>query len=292
MALEKAWGLVSPQPFTADGTTLGQVTIGNTAGFKVKQSAYLLADGLPGLPVQIKRVLSPTTMIVGTINNAQIASWKPLNISAYTVAKNASIGAQEQSKNEPTVDDIFKAVYESDPAVALRVIFTDQYGNLYSEENPLPATFTGTISIGAVEIKGPSGDILEVNPDGSINVNIVETPVVGQVEQNIYNEITAVASGVQTQIVVYTVPIGKTAILHRIDTSGDNVARYDVYKNGVAVDTQRTYFGGEFNAHFEYTTGNSSGLAFVGGDIISVKVLHNRPFVGTFEGRIQLLEIS
>lgn len=173
MALEKAWGLVPPQPFTSDGTQFGEITIANTAGFKVKQAAYLIANGLPALPVQIKRVLSPNLLIVGTINNAQIAQWPPLNISAYTVALDAAIGAQIQPKSLPTVDDILKAVYENDPTVALRVVFSDQYGNLYSDQNPLPATFSGTISIGSVEIKGTNGNYLEPNTDGSLNVDIL-----------------------------------------------------------------------------------------------------------------------
>jgi hypothetical protein len=292
MAFEKAWEVVPPQDFTADGSTFGQVTIANTAGFKVKQSAYLIADGLPALPVQIKRVLSPTTMVVGTINNSQIATFKPLNISAYTVAKNAAIGAQEQPKNEPTVDDIFKAVYESDPTVALRVIFTDQYGNLYSEENPLPATFSGSISIGAVEVKGSTGNIIEPNADGSLNVHIVDGPTTTQTVKSKYNEVFSVASGVQTTIVTYTVPSLKTAILERINTSGQNVGRYDVLINGVPFDTQITYFGGSFNALFEYTTGSAAGYTLNAGDIVTVTILHNSQFVGNFTSRIQVLEIS
>jgi hypothetical protein len=179
MAVENKWNLVPPQLFTANGTQFGQVTLANTAGFFTKQSAYLTATGLPTLPVQIKRVISPTILIVGTINNAQIGSWPPLDISAYTVANGAAIGAQIQPKNNAAMDDIMKAVYESDPTVALRVVFTDQYGNLYSDQNPLPATFTGTITIGTVEITGPSGHLLDPNADGSLNVDILPG---GQVE--------------------------------------------------------------------------------------------------------------
>jgi hypothetical protein len=191
MAIENKWNEVPPQSFTADGSQFGQITLANTAGFFTKQSAYLTATGLPTLPVQIKRVLSPTTLIVGTINNAQIGSWPPLNISAYTVAADAAIGAQIQPTNNVAMDDIFKAVYQSDPTVALRVIFTDQYGNVYSDENPLPATFTGSISIGAVEVKGTNGNYIEPNPDGSLNV-VVEneaatSPTIYNVPVNIAN---------------------------------------------------------------------------------------------------------
>jgi hypothetical protein len=324
MALEKAWGLVPPQPFTTDGTQLGKITVANTAGFKVKQAAYLIADTLPALPVQIKRVLSPTTLIVGTINNAQIASWPPLNISAYTVALNAAIGAQIQPKNEPTVDDIFKAVYESDPTVALRVIFTDQYGNLYSDENPLPATFTGSITIGAVEVKGstgniiepnvdgslnvdvlnditiaggeievvgPTGNILNPNPDGSINVVVSSAPSTTSTVKNTYNSVTSVVSGALTTIVMYTVPPATQAVLQIIEYSGDNIAKYDVLINSNPEATRRTMFGADLTGMFDFRSGNDSGLLLSAGDVVIMEVLHNRPDVGNFEARIQVLEI-
>lgn len=290
MALEKAWGLVPPQSFTADGTQFGQVTIANTAGFKTKQSAYLIANGLPALPVQVKRVLSPTTLIVGTINNAQIASWKPLDITAYTVAGDAAIGAQIQPKNEPTVDDIFKAVYESDPTVALRVVFTDQYGNLYSDENPLPATFTGTISVGEVIVKGTNGNTIEPNPDGSLNV-VIEQDLTTNPVVNTYNQV-AVASLSTTQIVTYTVPAGKTAILQIGAVSGENIGRYDLLVNSVPQDTVRTMFGSDLTQRFDFTDGVGFGLPLNSGDIVAIQVNNPRPYSGNYNARIQVLLIS
>lgn len=137
-----------------------------------------------------------------------------------------------------------------------------------------------------------SGDKLKVNADGSVNVNIVSAPVTGHTVVSKYNEVSSVASGVQTTIVSYTVPALKTAILERIDTAGQNVGRYDVFVNGVAFDTQITYFGGSFNALFEYSTGTSDGFTLNAGDIVAVKILHTSVFVGNFTGRIQVLEIS
>lgn len=291
MALERKWTVVLPRAFAADGNAFGLITLATTAGFKVKQSAYLLSTSQPRLPVQVKRVISPTQLVVGAIDN-KISSWLPLNITAYTVADGASIGAEEQDKNKIGADDIESAVYEADPTVAKRVVFVDQFGNFYDENNPLPATFEGTISIGQVEIKGPSGDVLEVNPDGSINVHILDTPATGQTVISKYNEVFNVASGVTTTIVTYTVPALKTAVLERIDTSGENVGRYDITLNGSPFDTQRSYFGSEFNTLFEYTTGSAQGLVLNAGDVIAVTILHNRPFVGNFTARIQVLEIS
>jgi len=290
MALEKAWGLVPPQLFTSDGTQFGEITVANTAGFKVKQTAYLKATGLPDLPVQIKRVLSSTLLVVGTVNNAQIAQWPPLNVTAYTVARNAAIGAQIQPKSNPTVDDIMKAVYETDPTVALRVIFTDQYGNLYSDENPLPATFEGTISIGSVEVKGTNGNFLEPNADGSINVVIESTPSTNQVV-NTYAQ-TAVASGATVQLVTYTIPVGKTAILQRSAVSGENIGRYDILVNAVTQDTIRTMFGGDLTQMFDFTDGIGFGLPLNAGDTIAVQVNNPRPYSALYNARIQVMLIT
>lgn len=291
MALERKWLAVNATPFTADGTSLGVITVADTAGLKVKQLVFIAATGQPLLQLQVKRVLSNTQLIVGPPNN-KIDPNQYQDVSAYTMALAATIAAPEQNKNNIPGDDHYSAIYESDPTVADRIVLVDQYGRFYGESNPIPIVFDGTVSIGDVEIKGPSGHYLDPNTDGSINVNIVETPVVGQVEKSIYNEITSVASGVQTQIVSYTVPFAKTAILHRIVTSGENVARYDLFLNGTPFDTQRTYFGGNFNALFEFITGTNAGFVLNSGDVLSVKVLHARPFVGSFESRIQVLEIS
>jgi hypothetical protein len=290
MALEKAWGLVPPQLFTSDGTQFGEITVANTAGFKVKQTAYLKATGLPDLPVQIKRVLSSTLLVVGTVNNAQIAQWPPLNVTAYTVARNAAIGAQIQPKSNPTVDDIMKAVYETDPTVALRVIFTDQYGNLYSDENPLPATFSGSISIGAVEVKGTNGNYIEPNPDGSINVVVESTPSSNQVV-NTYSQLM-VAGGATMQLISYTVPNGDTGILQRGSVSGENIGRYDILINGVIQDTVRTMFGGDLTQMFDFTDGIGFGLPLNAGDIVAIQVNNPRSYSGNYNGRIQVMLIT
>jgi len=289
---ERNWLAVAPVAFTANGTTLGVVTVSDTIGFFTKQVVFITTNTSLSIRLQIKRVLSPTQIIVGPVDN-KISISNYTDISAYTTALLSAIGAQEQPDNDVPEADHYSAIYASDPIVADRVIPVDPYGQYYTDNNPLPVAFEGTVSIGSVEIKGsPSGDLLNVNADGSINVNVVETPVTGHTVKNIYNEITNVASGVKTTIVSYTVPFGKTGILERITTSGDNVGRYDVYLNGSSVDTQRTYFGGNFNALFEFITGTGDGFVLSAGDIITVTILHTRPFVGMFESRIQVLEIA
>lgn len=168
-ALERKWNTVPAQLLTANGTTLGVVTVASTYGFKTKQTAFL-QNTTSSITVQIKRVLSHTKMIVGYVDQ-RISSWKPLDISAYTIASGASIGAEEQNKNNIPSDDHYSAIYESDPIVADRVILVDKFGDLFGDDNPLPIAFDGTVTVGNVTIQDDDGDELEINVDGSINVN-------------------------------------------------------------------------------------------------------------------------
>lgn len=289
MAIERKWLAVQATAFTADGTALGVVTVADTAGLKVKQFVVLKATTKPELSLQVKRVLSPTQLIVGPPDN-KIAPNIFTDISAYTLALGANISAAEQNKSNIPIDDHRTAVYEGDPTVADRVIQVDQYGRFYDANNPMPIIFDGTIEVGSVEVVGENGNTIEPNTDGSINVNVVSAPIAGQEEKSIYNEALAVASGATTTLVTYTVPFAKTAILHRVTVSGTNIARYDVLINGTPIDTKRTNFGDNLNESFEYVV-DGHGLPLISGDAVTVKVLHNRPYIGDFEGRIQILEI-
>lgn len=293
MALEGKMSAVAPQLFTANGTAQGIIALADTAGFRTKQVAYLKngpSDPNPK-PVQVKKVLSPTLLIVGAVDN-KIASWVPLDISAYTTASSALIGAEEQNKNNIPQEDHYRAIYESDPVVADRVVFVDKYGNFYDKNNPMPIVFDGTVSIGQVEVIGSNGNILEPNTDGSINVNIVSVPTAGNTIINKYSEANALPSGSTVTVVQYTVPLSKSsAILQRISVAGENIAKWTIFWNAAQIDTRRTFYG-NLNEYFEFTTGSSEGFVLQPGDTITVKVLHNKPYVGDFEGRIQVLEIT
>ena len=145
IAYERHWAAVQPTAFTADGTTGGLVTVADTAGFRVKQAAYLENASLGKIPVQIKLVLSPTTLIVGKCDN-KIANWPPLDISAWTVALGTLIGAERQDKSGITPEDILRAIYEGDPAAAIRSLNVDQYGTPISAANPLPVNADVTVN--------------------------------------------------------------------------------------------------------------------------------------------------
>lgn len=120
----------------------------------------------------------------------------------------------------------------------------------------------------------------------------VEFPQNAQREPiNIYGTIASVISGSSTTVVTYTVPGGKINTLERISVSGTNIARFSILVNAVEVDAKRTFFG-ELNTEFNYTSTVNLGRVLNSGDVVTVEVLHNRPFVGDFEGRIQLSELN
>jgi hypothetical protein len=119
---------------------------------------------------------------------------------------------------------------------------------------------------------------------------VTTTPSSAQIVNSLFGSITSVASGVLTTILSYTVPIGKTDYLGQIEVSGDNIAEFDIYINSVLNARQRTYFGGELNTVFEYNMDSQLGFILNAGDIIQVKVIHNRLSLGSFEARILYAE--
>lgn len=306
MAYEKKLAAVAPQALTADGTQFGLVTVADSCKYRVKTTAYLINTAGAKLPVQIKKVISPTQLIVGEIDN-KLSSWNPLDISSWTVASGAKLGAQEQDKNKIPDGDHYVAIYEADPIVADRVIPVDCNGNFYDANNPLPVAFDGTVNIGQVRVTACDNDPLpgaihssirisdcindlKINPDGSINV-IVEGPA-PKLLQNItltYDETAPVPPGFSTVILTYMVPFGDKASLQRIFASGENIGRYDVLVNGTPISTQRTYFGGALNVDFLYNSSNGEGLPLSGGDIVTVKVLQTRPNTAIYEATLEVI---
>lgn len=136
-----------------------------------------------------------------------------------------------------------------------------------------------------------SGNKLKVNPDGSINAVIggtggTQNPV------STFNSVTSVASSVSTTIVTYTVPALKTANLQRLEVSGTNIAQYDVLINNVLQARRRTYFGSSLNETFDFTAEIDLGFKLNSGDIVKINVIHQRPDLGDFEGRVQVVEIG
>ena len=152
----------------------------------------------------------------------------------------------------------------------------------------------GYIDINNISSGGGGGDATAANQVTEINVlNDINSKLLPSgISINEYNEISSVASGITTTVVTYTVPVGKQNVLERISVSGENIALYIVLINGVTIDTQRTYFGGNLNVQFEFMSSINAGTVLNAGDIVSVTVLHNRPSVANFEGRIQMSQLA
>jgi hypothetical protein len=92
---------VSPIPFTITGGSNGLVTVSSTFGFKVKFNIVITAISLPTLNLEVKQVLSSTTLLVGPVGNINLRS----DLSAYTVFLNSKIAQPEQARPNVPIDD-------------------------------------------------------------------------------------------------------------------------------------------------------------------------------------------
>jgi hypothetical protein len=146
--LEKRFYAVPPQLLTTNGSPNGYVTIYNACGIlKVKQ-VVSVTDTLGNLRTyEVKRIDEPDRVFLGPIG-------KPLlsydDMSAYTTANGAFLFADEQQRTKIAEQEIPRAVYQEEPAVAIRSILVDDCGDTYGENNPLPVEGTLTVSIGGL----------------------------------------------------------------------------------------------------------------------------------------------
>lgn len=132
---------------------------------------------------------------------------------------------------------------------------------------------------------GDGTDLLQINPDGSLNVVIGEAP-----DESIVNEFAEtapIAANAITTILTYAVPAGKELFLSRIDVGGGNIGTYEVFIDGDLIARKRTYFGGNLNETFDFSVSSRRGLPVETGEIITVTVVHDRPFNAVFESRLQ-----
>ena len=140
---ERFFKEIAPKAFLADGSSIGEIQLLSTAGFKAKMHVHLSSSSLPTSTLEVKRVLSDTLMVVGPIG-ANIDS--RADISGYLVSDGAAISSIKQSRPTIPLQDISRVVYEEEPTVALRVLAVDQFGN--------PVDFSGSIFFGFTNIDG------------------------------------------------------------------------------------------------------------------------------------------
>lgn len=144
MANERSFDAIGPVSFTANGGADGVVTVASVTGMRVKQQVIVASLTVPASTtekLEIKRVLSPTKLLIGPIKTTG-EFLSRANLSAYTVADMATIKVIDQKKSKPTPADIISFVYEPEGAVAIRTIGVDELGRPYSSENPVPVSAT------------------------------------------------------------------------------------------------------------------------------------------------------
>ena len=308
--IEKHWTPIGPIPITAPGTTSGILTLQTTFELHVKMIVALTDPSLPPKKVEIKRVNSHTQIEVGE-PDAPIGSRSDVSMYGATSFLYFS-GSKRQTI---PIQEINRAVYEEEPIVAIRTIPIDPFGDYYTVENPVPVQLSdGSINIGTVNAElevqlsakdddpdlgdvhdsvriGDGTDELAINSDGSINVNIVDVNT-DQTTINLYGEYPGLVSGVEQVIVSYAVPTGVTARLQRVEFSGEQIAHYRIYINGICMSSRRTHHGSGLTDEFTYIGGSEEGLPLLAGQLVELTTLHNRPGTGDFEGRLQALEIG
>lgn len=123
---------------------------------------------------------------------------------------------------------------------------------------------------------GDGTNLIDINPDGSINVVLTAS---GLTTKNIFNEITAVATGITSTIASYVAP-ANTKLL-KVSVGGTNIAAFEVFIGGVLSAKKYTYFN-SLNEVFDFT----NGLPVAMGDVIQIKVTHQRPDLGDFNTNI------
>lgn len=139
-----------------------------------------------------------------------------------------------------------------------------------------------------------------VGPKTGLDVSIISGNLQGEVDayplekgltRNTYNEVLAVASGVETTIVTYTVPSGRIAYLSRTEYSGTNIATYAVKINGTTQDKKRTNYATSLNESTILNSSGNTGIALVAGDVVTVTATHTNASTGDFNSRVETVEI-
>jgi hypothetical protein len=161
---ERKWEHIPPRAFALNGEANGSVYLATTKNFKVKQKVAISATGMPTLPLEVKRVISPTQLIVGPVSSKMTDKQ---DLSGYTLATNPTIRAEEQDRSGIPTEQHERAVYAEEPVMAKRSILVDEFGEYYSKENPLPIDIEMAVENLNVDVKL---DAFSANPDSSLSV--------------------------------------------------------------------------------------------------------------------------
>lgn len=150
---------------------------------------------------------------------------------------------------------------------------------------------TSSTEVAAIDPNGNLAPLL-VDSTGALIVNTSGSFAIQDV-QVLFNEVAAIAVGVETTINTYTAPIGKISYLLSILNSGGNRAQYNIYNNGILFDRQYAPVT-TLIAPFDYKTGSSQvpGKVIPIGDTIDVKVVNSGTDPTDFNSRFLILEVT
>ena len=135
MLTERKWDSIPPRAFALDGGADGSVFLASTKNFKVKQKVAISAIGLPSLSLEVKKVISPTQLVVGPFSSKMSDK---TDLSLYTLLTNPTIRAEEQDRSGIPTEQHERAVYAEEPIIAKRVILVDEIGQYFNETNAIP----------------------------------------------------------------------------------------------------------------------------------------------------------
>jgi hypothetical protein len=107
-----------------------------------------------------------------------------------------------------------------------------------------------------------------------------------------YQEAVAVATGVETNILVFVVPASPLFHAVRFEFGGGNIGTYKLYFDTDVKAQYITWWNTGMNGSWELKSGISGGLVVPGGTTIKVTILHNRPYVANFYSRMEYVLIS
>jgi hypothetical protein len=133
--IEKLWSAVAPVQLTAPGNSRGLIVVTNTSGFKVKMTVTI-SDGANSRSLEVKRIVGPNQMFLGEDGDIKLRA----DLSAFPAG--SLVWALEQPRNSIPLQEIERATYDEEPAVARRVINVDEFGRYYNNDNPLPVSAT------------------------------------------------------------------------------------------------------------------------------------------------------
>jgi len=142
------------------------VTVASTKGLHTKQIVDLSLLGQESKQYEIKRVLSETELRLGPVGQPITVYANPTNFNGGTLAMS------EQNRNAMGFEVTWRAVYEEEPAVALRSMLVDYGGCIIDTVtgpdglNRLAVDTTVTVPTVEINIDDPDAPII-------ININVI-----------------------------------------------------------------------------------------------------------------------